>query len=68
GCYDLVDGCVLGTYGIDTNMDGCNNECTACATVIVCSDGTFPVDTDADNCPDACICEDGSTPGPSGCK
>lgn len=67
GCYDLVDGCALGTYGVDTNNDGCNNTCQACPIAILCAEDTFPVDTDQDNCPDSCICSDGSDPGPNGC-
>jgi len=56
GCYDLVDACPVGSYGDDSNGDGCPNLCVACEPGPTCPARSKARDTDGDNCPDACVC------------
>lgn len=47
--------CVEGSVPVDTDNDGCADECVPqCPFVIDCAPGYLPVDTDGDGCDDAC--------------
>ena len=50
-CTDIV--CEDGTFGVDTDGDGCKDKCQ-CAIAIDCMPGFVPFDSTGNGCPDTC--------------